>query len=112
MNETLIAIVVAVILGSIKLAWSAFTKRKQVQDGDGSGKLEAKLRDKLKKNGWLVLICLLFASGCSTTAVFVPDGQAVRLNKKVSNHPVSVLVDGQEIKTRMDIPAGYYCLSK
>ena len=71
----------AELLASIAL--KLFDKAKEGPkhvDGKKPGKIEKRLRDKLKKQLSVVLICCTLAFfGCTNKVVYVPHGKAVQL---------------------------------
>lgn len=64
----------------------------------------------------MIALFAILLTGCATLsprAVYVPDGQAVRLAQPIKHTQAWVRTeDGKEIKTKMDIPEGWYCLPK
>lgn len=80
---------------------------------------EKRLKRKLRKDGWVgsgVVVLILLSvvlpfSGCSSQAVYVPDGKAVMLREKIEGAKVWVKTEGgQTIPAEMDLPEGWYCL--
>lgn len=62
------------------------------------------------KKTFLILTVLL--AGCTgTKAVYVPEGQAVRVRGTIKNAGVWVRTkDGDIAAAEMDLPDGWYCL--
>ena len=60
----------------------------------------------------LILVLTIILLGCSgTKAVYVPDGQAVRVRGTIKETGVWVRTANGEIEpAEMDIPDGWYCL--
>ncbi len=72
--------IIAEILATMALKFfDRAAKGPEYKRGKGPGKIEKKLRDKLKKRLSIILICALVLSGCVTRVVYVPQGQGVQL---------------------------------
>ena len=88
--------IIAEILAKMAVAlFDRIEKGEKYVHGKGPGKVEKKLRDKLKKHGWLAIIMLVLFASC-TRVVYIPHGQSVQLRQDVKNVKV--------------IPEGWYCL--
>ncbi len=60
--------------------------------------------------GTLMMVCVCLA-GCGTRTVYVAGGEPVRLRETVKEVSVWVMgEDGRPVTSRMDLPAGWYCL--
>lgn len=60
----------------------------------------------------LLALMLVLLAGCKTTALFVPDGSPVRLRETIKGARVWVQNErGAWIEGKVDLPAGWYCLS-
>lgn len=63
------------------------------------------------KNITLIASTVLLLQGCATDAIYVSNGQAVRLREDVHNVAVWVKTkDGQEEPAKMTLPNGWYAL--
>ncbi len=104
-----------------------FTHREILKDADPQPATRAVLKKKILRSGWsdvlqgeklllgLLFCALLFGSGCSmfrtdVVTVMIPEGTPVRLAKDVKKADVWVLVEGQQTKTRMTLPAGSFVM--
>ena len=109
--KTLISIIIIIL----KALLPAMIDHSQPQhkDVDAQPKLKNKLKQKVRRLWAFALIfsLALFSSGCvKTVAIYVPDGEPVRLREPIKNAKVWVMVDGQMQATIMTIPDGWYCL--
>jgi hypothetical protein len=98
---------------ALKLLDRARKSPKHIQ-GKGPGKLEKRLREQLKKQLPVVLICVcvLFAACTPNKIIYVPHGKAVRLGQDVKNvDGWAQDQNGEWVYGEIDlIPNGYYCL--
>ena len=81
-------------------------------EGKGAGRVEKKLKKRLKKAGWISIIFMLLLVGCVNKIVYVPHGQAVQLRQDVKNVKVWAMdKDGERIPGKLKvIPEGWMCL--
>lgn len=77
-------------------------------------RLQRRIRDRWRGAavaGVLTFACLA-GSGCGTKAIFVQDGEPVRLREPVKNAAVWVLdAEGRAVASTVDLPAGWYVVA-
>lgn len=60
--------------------------------------------------GFLIVIFSPLVGCALTRTVYVPSGEPVKLAAPIKNQPIWVNVDGKPVKSKMDIPEGWYAL--
>jgi hypothetical protein len=80
-------------------------------EGDSDGTTEAKMKRKLRKEGWIkvvTFITLIALAGCATsTTVYITQGDAVRLREDVKNVKVWVKTkEGEKLPSVMTLEEG------
>jgi Mn2+/Fe2+ NRAMP family transporter len=59
----------------------------------------------------LLTAAIMSITGCALTrTVYVPAGEPVKLAAPIKDHPIWVTIDGKPVKTKMDIPEGWWAL--
>ena len=60
----------------------------------------------------LLLVTAVVGSGCGTRAVFIPDGEPVRLREPLMKVPVWVMgADGIPVKSVINVPEGWFIVA-
>ena len=76
------------------------------------GKTEKKIKEKLKKDGWIVclfLVIFIFVGGCgwSTRVIFIEPGKSVQLGETIKDVRVWVLDEnGERVPGKGDLKEG------
>ena len=88
---------ITAILAKVVPAW--IKKSKQSMDkGAKPGTQEGKIKEKLKKDGWIVVFFAIFLfCSCATRVVYIEPGKSVRLRETVKNVKVWVKTDQGEV---------------
>jgi len=108
MSHILVPLVVAVL----KLLVPALAQQMQdeAQEGARRPELRRKLRERITRAGWLLLVVFVL-TGCPSRTIYVPPGEPVRLRETVEGVKVWVLDEnGEPAAGKMDLPEGWYCL--
>jgi len=75
--------------------------------------LKERLDNKILKH-WgnlVILISLIFLTGCFERTIYVPDGTPVKLAETVKNVKVWVITEDGKKKVTMDLPEGHFVVS-
>lgn len=100
----------AQILAALAIAFLSKAKKgPEYVSGGKVGKTEKKLREALKKAGW---ICLVFVFLGCTRVVYIPHGKSVQLRQDIKNVKVWAMDENNKKLpgTLKLIPEGWYCL--
>ena len=108
--KALITILVAVLQVLLPALFKA--SQKTAEDSAPQPELKKRLRARVRQTWAVVLLCILFLSGCANHTILVPDGEPVRLRETIRNAKVWVMdANGKPTAGKMDLPAGWFCVS-
>jgi len=106
--------ILEIIIGILRIVLPAiFAEREDTLDNaDPQTELKNKLRDKIKRAGWCIVICCcLLSAGCFTKIVYVPQGTPVMLRQDIKAVKVWILDNNKkQIPATMDLKNGWYCV--
>ena len=104
----LVALIVAVL--QALLPWLACKSRPTAEDGDHDSETREKLREKVNRF-WFVLLIVTILARCTRT-IYVPGGTPVRPRETLKDVKVCVKdANGEVVAGKMDLPEGWYALS-
>ena len=108
--KILLTILVAVLKAFLPALLKAATPT--AEDSAPQPELKKRLRARVRQTWAVVLLCILFLSGCANRTILVPEGEPVRLRETIRNAKVWVAdANGNPTAGKMDLPAGWYCLA-
>ena len=108
--KALITILVAVLQVLIPALFKAATP--PAEDSAPQPEVKRRLRQRVRQTWAVILLGILFITGCANRTILVPEGEPVRLRETIRNAKVWVMgANGKPTAGKMDLPAGWYCLA-
>ena len=107
--KALLTILVAVLKVLLPVLFKAATP--SAEDSAPQPELKKRLRARVRQMWAVIVLCMLFITGCGSKTVYIPEGEPVRLRETIRNAKVWVAdANGKPTAGKMDLPAGWFCL--
>ena len=108
--KVLITILVAVLQVLLPALFKAATPT--AEDSAAQSELKRRLRKRVRQTWAVIVLCLLFITGCANRTVYIPEGEPVRLRETIRGAKVWVKdSNGNTVAGRVDLLEGWYVLS-